>query len=256
MKLHVTSDLHLDFDADYGQKFLDSLNPVGVDALVIAGDFMEFRNLGERTEAIKKLCERYALVFMTMGNHDFYGSSFYEVSRLNLEFQEMFPNLVILEPGMNYIHEPSGIRIAGGVLWYPDSPMVQTLKGNWPDWRFIKYSKNSIFRDNQRFRVELNELAKDEYPDIVISHMLPTPLSIHPKFAGSEYNCFFVSDETELIRKIQPKLWIHGHTHYPFDYKIGATRIYCNPRAYPREGTNPDFMKRMLIEVTKDEPKI
>jgi hypothetical protein len=30
----------------------------------------------------------------------------------------------------------------------------------------------------------------------------------------------------------QIKLWTHGHTHEPFDYMIGSTRIVCNPRGY------------------------
>ena len=33
-----------------------------------------------------------------------------------------------------------------------------------------------------------------------------------------------------IIEEYQPKLWIHGHTHVPCDYKIFATRVVCNPR--------------------------
>ncbi len=251
MKLHVTSDLHLDHYADYGKSILKYFDATSIDALIVAGDLMDGSHdrLSERTESIKKLCELYPYVFMVMGNHDYYGSSFKEVADQNKEYQEMFPNLVILEPGMNYIHEDTGLKIAGGTLWYPDSNVVQKLKGGWPDFRFIKYGKTQIFEDNIKFRSHLNDLADTWKPDIVISHMVPTPLGIHSEYKDSEYNCFFVSDETELIKKIQPKLWIFGHTHFPFDFKIGNTRLYCNPGTYPNENTNPNFKYRMEIEV-------
>ena len=30
-------------------------------------------------------------------------------------------------------------------------------------------------------------------------------------------------------------LWVHGHTHDSFDYKVnGHTRVVCNPRGYPQ----------------------
>jgi hypothetical protein len=35
-----------------------------------------------------------------------------------------------------------------------------------------------------------------------------------------------------IIGHPQIKFWTHGHTHDPFDYMIGSTRILCNPRGY------------------------
>ena len=38
-------------------------------------------------------------------------------------------------------------------------------------------------------------------------------------------------------------LWIHGHTHTRFDYRVRGTRVVCNPRGYPGEPTDfrPDW---------------
>jgi hypothetical protein len=38
-----------------------------------------------------------------------------------------------------------------------------------------------------------------------------------------------------MIQASRIPLWIHGHTHYNVDYKIGVTRIYSNQRGYPNE---------------------
>ena len=29
-----------------------------------------------------------------------------------------------------------------------------------------------------------------------------------------------------------PLLWVHGHTHQQFDYRVRSCRIVCNPRGY------------------------
>jgi hypothetical protein len=47
----------------------------------------------------------------------------------------------------------------------------------------------------------------------------------------------------------QIKLWTHGHTHEPFDYMIGDTRIVCNPRGYINYEGCADNFKLQFIEV-------
>jgi hypothetical protein len=42
---------------------------------------------------------------------------------------------------------------------------------------------------------------------------------------GSDLDDFII-DHPEI------QVWTHGHTHDPFNYKIGNTRVICNPRGY------------------------
>ncbi len=69
---------------------------------------------------------------------------------------------------------------------------------------------------------------------VVVGHHTPSPFSCHPKWAGDKLmNGGYHSDLTEFIMdRPQIKLWTHGHTHEPFDYMLGSTRVVCNPRGY------------------------
>jgi hypothetical protein len=80
--------------------------------------------------------------------------------------------------------------------------------------------------------------ADRSIPTVVISHFAPTRLSISPAFADSPINSSFVSDLEARIREWQPALWLHGHTHGSFDYRIGKTRVICNARGYAKGGVN------------------
>ena len=57
----------------------------------------------------------------------------------------------------------------------------------------------------------------------------------------------FVSDLSALIEAHRPALWVHGHVHNSSDYRIGDTRIVCNPHGYGNE--NPDFDGALVVEV-------
>jgi Icc-related predicted phosphoesterase len=84
-------------------------------------------------------------------------------------------------------------------------------------------------------------------PTVIVSHFLPSPLSISEKYRGNPYNPYFCSDLTALIERWQPELWIHGHTHESCDYSIGRTRVVCNPRGYLPHEANPRFRPDLTV---------
>ena len=57
----------------------------------------------------------------------------------------------------------------------------------------------------------------------------------------------FVSDLEDLILATHPTLWVHGHVHNSCDYRVGATRVLCNPHGYGSE--NPTFDGALVVEV-------
>lgn len=91
-------------------------------------------------------------------------------------------------------------------------------------------------------------------PTVVITHHAPSPRSITPALRKDPLNPAFVSDLDAMIRTYQPPLWIHGHIHNSFDYRIGQTRIVCNPRGYFPEQLNPAFDPCFVAEVQGSRP--
>jgi Icc-related predicted phosphoesterase len=57
----------------------------------------------------------------------------------------------------------------------------------------------------------------------------------------------FASNLEALILATQPTLFVHGHVHNSSDYRVGATRILCNPHGYGSE--NPAFDGALVVEI-------
>ena len=73
-------------------------------------------------------------------------------------------------------------------------------------------------------------------PIIIITHHAPSPHSIAPQYQGDLLNAAFTSDLNEfIINNPNIRLWCHGHTHVPFDYILGETRVVCSPFGYYNE---------------------
>ncbi|WP_274534676.1 hypothetical protein [Aureimonas sp. AU20] len=92
------------------------------------------------------------------------------------------------------------------------------------------------------------ELTKPfDGPTVVVTHHAPTPRSIHPRYEGDVANPAFASDLTDLVARVGPDLWIHGHVHDSFDYRIGRTRVLANPKGYGDE--NKAFDQSLVVDV-------
>jgi hypothetical protein len=86
---------------------------------------------------------------------------------------------------------------------------------------------------------------------VVCGHHAPSRLSTHPRYKEDVLmNGGYSSSLDEYIQDHpQIKLWTHGHTHEPFDYMVGETRIVCNPRGYIRYEQRADDFKLLTFEV-------
>ena len=95
----------------------------------------------------------------------------------------------------------------------------------------------------------LSNHRKEGQSAVVITHHLPSQRSVDECYKGNILNGAYANDLDYRIEHYMPDVWIHGHTHTSLDYKLGETRVLCNPRGYYPGALNPDFDPELVIEV-------
>ena len=253
MKLHILSDLHLG---------TGGFEPPSTDAdvVILAGDIARPR------DAVPWARQFGKPVLYVAGNHEFYGGSLdgtMEALRRSCDGSSVHvldDSEVVLD----------GVRFLGSTLWtdfqlFEDEARqaesmaeAQRLIRDFSRIRLAEAS-DAVFTPQDsatRFRRHAGWLrgrldAPFDGPTVVITHHSPSPGSIHPRFADSLLNACFVSSAEHLLDGGRVQLWIHGHTHDSFDYRVNGTRIVCNPRGYSKDGVieNAQFDAGLVIDV-------
>jgi len=204
------------------------------DALIIAGDTHDQPD--ELRRYAKSLAKDKPAVFV-LGNHEFDHKEFAPALPAYRAALDGLPNVHLLERETIALN---GVTFLGANLWTDmrgglDAVAVARVLTAF-DMRGVSVDDLiTLHRETVRW-LELS------YPHgaervVVITHTAPSFRSQHPRFANSSLNGFFCNNLDELVERLAPRLWIHGHTHDPFDYEIGKTRVVCHPRGYP--GENP-----------------
>ena len=102
--------------------------------------------------------------------------------------------------------------------------------------RTAKFSPEDAMEEHVKFRGYIQQIIEGNPAQkfVVCGHHSPSKLSTHPRYADDVImNGGYSSDMNDyILDHPQIRLWTHGHTHHPFDYRIGSTRIVCNPRGY------------------------
>jgi predicted phosphodiesterase len=260
MKLNILSDLHLGLGA------MD--RPVnGADVVVLAGDISRPREAAAWARRFDKP------VLYVLGNHEFYGGS---IDGAAAELKRLCDgtNVHVLDATEVVIGR---VRFLGTTLWTDFELFGETDRR-----AAAKEEARRLLRDFSLIRATESsaELLTPDHsaalfkrhagwlghrlasvhagPTVVITHHAPSTRSIHPRFADSLLNACFVSDAQHLLGKDRTSLWIHGHTHDSFDYRINGTRVVCNPRGYARAGVNenPLFDPDFIVEVDEHPPAV
>lgn len=269
MKIKVVSDLHLEFS----DCFIN--NNEGCDVLILSGDILVVEKLFREGSAdgqvfrdfLKRCAFQFPHVVYVAGNHEFYGSGkFYQsVNELRNYCSTNFANVYFLEKDTKVIDD---VVFVGGTLWTDmnkyDPMTLHAVRDMMNDYRAIRNDKKGFVPlkpadtcERHRETRDYIKLIVDEHKDkkcVVVGHHSPSFQSCHPQYANDYLmNGAYHSDLSELILdRPQIKLWTHGHTHHPFDYMIGETRIVCNPRGYEQPGNwseNTGWDPGMVVEV-------
>jgi predicted phosphodiesterase len=253
MKLHILSDLHLSSGPL-------ELSANDADAVVAAGDIARPDAAVAWLKALRKL------VLYVPGNHEYYGDS---MARTRAELKRLCAktNVYLLDNDEVVL---DGVRFLGTTLWTDfmlfgegekRAHAIREALDFMNDFRIVRYGAAGervfhprdaaeLFRANTQW---LHDKFAEGYAGstVVITHHAPSPRSIHPRYADSLINPCFASDAERLVTGSRASLWIHGHMHDSFDYRIGKTRVVCNPRGYARGGVNENarFDPDLVIEV-------
>jgi len=278
MKLYVTSDLHLEFGD------LDLHNRDDVDLLILGGDICVARDIGrpesgsglkesQKSLVIKQffqqVSERFPHVIMIMGNHEHYHGDF---ARTQGVLQAWFD-----QAGLDNIHllekstwQYQDYLFIGGTLWTDfngGDPMTTShAKFAMSDFKvtrnsgvpFYKFIPEHALEDHRQMKQYIRTVIdrrreQGERSDrvIVVGHHSPSRLSTHERYQHDHYmnGCYSSNMDDFILDRPEICLWTHGHTHEDFDYRIGTTRIVCNPRGYDGYEARADNWQPKLIEL-------
>ena len=283
MKILLGSDLHIEF----GQ--LEVTNVHNADVLILSGDIVTATDLKgwcpggiippmEKAQRFMTFFEQcstnFKYVLYVMGNHEHYHGDFATSADILRAALKEYPNIHFMDKESITIED---VTFIGGTLWTDmnkeDPSTLYSIKGVMNDFRIIKNSSRKVtFKDEaKKFheRVALfcpedtvedhkamitfiDETTKDSTKKyVVVGHHSPSKASTHPRYKEEwMMNGAYSSDLSEFILdRPQIKLWTHGHTHDPYDYMIGSTRIVCNPRGYIHYEEIADNFEFKLLEV-------
>jgi hypothetical protein len=140
-------------------------------------------------------------------------------------------------------------------------------------WQRFRPQEALILHARSRaFFAETIATPFDGLSTVFLSHHAPHFKSVAPRYASDILTAAFASNmldellrettEPKLIKadpdvdaadsesnKSRPRidLFIHGHVHNNADYRVGDTRVVCNPHGYGNE--NPNFNPSLIVEV-------
>ncbi len=245
MRLHVLSDLHLEF-GPYQPP------PVAADVVVFAGDF----HPGGR--GLEQLLEWFpgVPVLVVAGNHEYYGRKIPKLTD-QLMASHQGPHLRFLERSRV---ELGDCTFLGTTLW-TDFELGHDRQGalaeaahHMNDYRKIRVSpsyRRLTPSDTRRLHQDSIAWLRAECAAaagrklVVITHHAPSGLSLPPERLNDPLAPAYASPLDDFVVACGAVLWVHGHIHHASDYRIGGTRVLANPRGYVPEiipGFDPSFV--------------
>ena len=287
MKLHVLSDLHVEFSL-----FTPDPDTVrAADVIILAGDVY----LGVKGIAWARKIFGDKPVIYVAGNHEFYGHHWDQLLD-QLRAEARAHDVYFLENDAVTI---GGVRFLGATLWTDfqffglsrRSQAMKEVERRLVDYSDIKAetlqpevvsailgtqdSKKGPVRWSRKLTA-VHSLARHQASlawlksellqssdsgkaadTVVVSHHYPHKNSTAPRYAGELVTAGYGS-HLQIDMITQAILWIHGHTHDSFDYRVNhkdrSVQVVCNPRGYLLSRVtdvyeNHAFDRQLLVEV-------
>ncbi|MGN6547613.1 MAG: metallophosphoesterase, partial [Aureliella sp.] len=250
LKIHILSDLHLEFRAF-------ELPHVDADVRVLAGDI---HTKCQGTSFAAESARQMATIYIA-GNHEFYGTA----------IPKLYDQLLTTsnDCGFHFLQNEQAVigsvRFLGCTLWtdfglHGDDDRglaMLTAQNHMSDYRRIRvspqYRKLTPTLTYSFHRASLAWLERClstpfDGRTVVVTHHAPSATSVADKVLADPISASYASNLDDFIQRHPIDLWIHGHTHRCADYRIGQTRIISNQRGYPGEDTG-GFDAGLVVEL-------
>lgn len=230
MRLHILSDLHVEV-APFAPP------ETGADAVVLAGDI---HNGTEGLDWAVRAFPGKRIVYVP-GNHEYYDGELGATARALVRHAARL-GVTLLDNAEAVI---DGVRMVGTTLWTDfcldgaerRTEVMALARPYIVDFRAIRDGDGPFTPEasvdlhlSARAWLEARLAVPFDGKTVVVTHHAPHPGSVHARFSGHPANGGFVSNLEPLMGRAV--LWIHGHTHNSFDYRVNGTRVVCNPRGY------------------------
>lgn len=260
MKLWILSDLHNEFgEFEAPAEIRDTLDQV--DVIVLAGDIDVGRDSAEWAKRCAKTYRKP--VVLVAGNHEFYGGDI-DLTLTEIQAATRDSAVHVLE-NTCWIHQ--GVRFLGCTLWTDfmlsassaaeATAAMQEAGRRMNDYRLIQADGQSRLLEptdtqhrHRQSRAWLTMMLRTPFAGrtVVVTHHAPSPRSVDAAHAGDALSPAYVSD-LEALMGPDLQLWVHGHKHVSFDYRVNGVRVLCNPRGYTPRYLNPGFEAGCVVEV-------
>jgi len=235
----------------------------------------------------KRCSFQFPHVIYVLGNHEHYHGDFATTSNKIKSMLEsnMLSNVYLLD---NEIKQIDDVTFIGGTLWTDmnceDPTTLYHMKSMMNDFRCVTNSnrvvnyktyeqingvdnrERSVFRERvgkfspedavdefKKFTGYIQQIVEGKFDQkfVVAGHHAPSRLSTHARYADDAVmnGGYSSSLDDYIIDHPQIKLWTHGHTHHNFDYRIGSTRVVCNPRGYINYEESADRWQLITVDI-------
>ena len=254
MRLQILSDLHIDVVGGFAPTLA-----AGADAVIVAGDVRE--GVAKGLAFLRHHVPAPVPILFVLGNHEFYGH--YIVGEREASVAAGAEHhITVLDDA---VAEIGGVRFVGATLWtdfclngegmqrvdmlVARERMNDYRRIGYQKWPWQRFTPDSSLAIHHRSRAFIRQQLEQPFdgPTVVITHHAPHRASVHTRFERSSINPAYASDQTAIIERFRPALWVHGHVHNSFDYMVADTRILANPRGYGDE--NATFDPMLVVEV-------
>lgn len=268
MIIRPISDAHLEFVYGASDKatiqqrqahvnaILPPLDTDSKSILLVNGDLACITKIERITNFFSLVASRFRHVIYVLGNHEHYHGNIHTTENKIREALSPFPNITVAGNSVRTISF-DGVLFVACTLWtdygkktFRVDEIRNYISCGINDHQLIKFTQSdgterkyhpddgALIHSDNLIDIE-QALVMHDGPTVVLTHHLPSFSCVSPRFTINHSDRMmthaFASELDWLINKCTPSHWFFGHTHDPFDFMMGDTRLICNPVGYPNE---------------------